>query len=194
MPKISWAGADEDERLTAGDIDQAEDGYPEYMGDLPPGGVYRFGWHFAKYAEFGTGTQGLKIRLVLDGSWKPDHEQYNGCPLWDQIVMTKAAAGFAKAFAQALGVTSADLVSRVVVDEDGRVTKIGPKVIDGSIRLYVAVRHDTYEGTTRLKKAGGGYQIVDGRGLNAEASAKATTKASKTKSKGKKQTEEDPPF
>jgi hypothetical protein len=199
MPKINWAAADEDEELTAEDIENAEDGFETYAGDIPTGGVYRFRWRRGKYTEFGTGNQGLNVLLVMDGSWKKDHAKYNGCPLWDRIVMTKSAAGFVKAFAAALGVSANDLLTKVIVDEDGVVTKIGRKVISEDIILYVAVKRGTWNDEPRLEKAGTGYQVVEIADSDEEPAddAKPSKKPATAKAgKGKKSKADDdePPF
>lgn len=192
MPKISWAAADEDDLLTAEDIDEAEEGFKPYAGEIPTGGVYRFKWRRAKYKEFGSGNQGLEVLLLLDGSWKPTHRKFDGCPLWDRVVMTKGAAGFVKAFAAALGVSSSDMTSRVVVDEDGIVTKIGKRTIDEDIELYVAVKRGSYNDEPRLEIAGTGYVVLetdddepddDGDDEAAPPPKKSTAKAAATKGK-----------
>lgn len=202
MPKVSWDGNDEDARITADDIDSAEEGYAAYAGEVPPGGVYRFKVKRAKYTEFGTGSQGLNVILELDGSWKEAHRKFDGCTVWDRIVMTKAAASFVKAFAAGIGVSSADLVSRVITDEDGYVTKIGKKTLADTV-VYVAMKRGRYNDEPRLEKAGTGYQVIEGEVTESsteEAPAKpANAKASVgTKVKGKKNKakadEDEPPF
>lgn len=204
MPKVSWDGMDEDTRITADDIDSAEEGYTAYAGEVPPGGVYRFRVKRAKYTEFNTGSLGLNVILELDGSWKEAHRKYDGCTVWDRIVMTKAAASFVKAFAAGIGVSSTDLVSRVITDEDGYVTKIGKKTLADAI-VYVAMKRGRYNDEPRLEKAGTGYQVVEGEVVESsteETPAKpANLKASlgtSTKGKGKKSKakadEDEPPF
>jgi hypothetical protein len=161
MPKINWAASDEDGALTAEDIDNAEDGFAQYAGDIPPGGVYRFKVRRIRFKQASTGTQGLNNLLVLDGSWKPAHAKFDGCPMWDTVWITKGSAAFVKAFAAALGVSSRDILTKVIADEDGYVTKIGTKAIKEGMQLYVAVRKETYEDSPRLAIAGTGYQVVD---------------------------------
>lgn len=199
MPKIAWEAADENEVLTADDIDNAEDGYPEYAGDIPPGGVYRFRIKWAKYTEFNSGNQGFLVLMELDGSWKPSHAKYDGCPLWDRVTMTKSAANFAKAFAAGIGVTSSDLVSRAIVDGEGRVTKIGKVEIEGKDKLvYVAVKRGEYNDTPRLETAGTGYQVVEASQAEAPAEDAAPGKPGKKDKAGKgkktKAADEEPPF
>lgn len=202
MPKISWAASDEDDVVTAEDIDSAEEGFATYTGDIPPGGVYRFKLKRSKYTQFGTGNQGFNNLLILDGSWKPAHAKYDGCPLWDKVTMTKAAAAFAKAFAAALGVSAADLIARTVVDEDGVVTKIGKKTIDEKVVLYVAVKRGMYNEEPRLETAGTAYQVVEGavekveddeEAPPAKKSAKAAAGKPGKKNKNKSD-DEEPPF
>jgi len=206
MPsKITWKAADEDEVLTAEDIDSAEEGYQAYAGEIAAGGVYRFKWRRGKYEEFSTGNQGLNLLLTLDGSWKPEHSKYDGCPLWDRVVMTKKAAAFAKAFAAALGVSATDLTTKVFTDKDGYVTKIGNKVINEDVRLYIAVKKGYYDDNPRLEIAGTGYQAMAAESSNgvsedpwAEGSAKPgkgkAGKADKGKKGSKKGATDEPPF
>lgn len=204
MPKVNWAGDGDENALTAEDIDGAEDGWQAYTGEIPPGGVYRFKIGRIKYTKADTGTKGLNVREVLDGSWKSAHAKYNGCQLWDTVWMTKGSAAFVKAFAQAIGVSAADIISKVVTDEDGYVTKIGRKTIEADkIVVYVAVKRGSYNDEPRLEKAGTGYQVVetdhDEDGLTDEDAveeakpAKKTAKAGKGKGKAKND-DDEPPF
>lgn len=205
MPRVNWTGDDDEDALTAADIEGAEDGFQAYAGDLPPGGVYRFRIGHMRYTKANSTTsKGLNVRLSLDGSWKPNHQKFDGCPLWDTVWITKGAAAFVKAFCQAVGVSAADILNKVVVDEDGYVTKIGAKVIKpDEILAYVAVKRGEYNDNPRLEKAGTGYQIVeaDGDG-DAETSAPAAKKASPGKAKGKAgkgknkggEDDDEPPF
>jgi hypothetical protein len=201
VPKINWGGADEDELITVEDIETAEEGYAQYVGDMPPGGVYRFMWRRAKYQEFSSGNQGLNVLLLLDGSWKPGHKKYDGCPLWDRVVMTKASSAFVKAFTRALGVSAEDLLKRCIVDEDNIVTKIGKKTINEDIRLYVAVRVGEYNDTPRLEISGTGYQVVEAEEADEEPAEEAkpaakgkATKAAKGKAGKSKADDDEPPF
>lgn len=176
MPKINWAGDDPDEALTADDIENAEDGYQAYTGPIPPGGVYRFKTRRMKFAKANTGTKGINVLMVLDGSWKSSHAKFDGCPLWDTVWMTRGSAPFVKAFARAIGVSAADIVGAVVTDDDGYITKIGRKNIREGQVLYVAVREGEYNDQPRLEKAGTGFQVVEDSDDDAaeEAPAKAT--------------------
>ena len=179
MPKISWAATD-DGALTADDIDQAEDGFTPYAGDLPPGGVYRFKLRRMKFKEAGTGTQGINALFELDGGWKKAHAQFDGCPMWDTVWMTKGSAAFAKAFGAALGVTAADLVSRVVTDEDGFITRIGKKTIKEGMVFYILIKRGTYNDEPRLERSGTGYQVVESSNPEPDDDADETPAPKKT--------------
>lgn len=200
MPKITWEAPPDDEAITADDIDNApEDEYQEYAGDLPPGGVYRFKLRRMKPKTSSTNKQGINLGLNLDGSWKPQHAKYDGCPMWDTIWMTKASAGFAKAFAAALGVTGAALVTGVVTDNDGVITKIGNKKITEGMTFVIAVRRGDYNGEPRIERAGSGYQVVDSAASPAvadEPEDKPAKGKAATGKKGKKSKADDdePPF
>lgn len=210
MPKIDWAGDDE-EVLTVEDIEGAEEGYQAYTGEIPPGGVYRFILRRIKFKKASTGTKGLSLRLNLDGDWKSAHRKYDGCPLWDDVWMTKGSAAFVKAFATAIGVSAADILTKVVTDDDGYVTKIGRKsFVDKEYPVYIAVKRGEYNDEPRLEKAGTGFQVVEADEEEAEpdeeeveetrpakkAAKAAPAKAAKAgKGKGKSKNEDDePPF
>lgn len=205
MPKLNWDGEGED-ALTAEDIEGAEEGFQAYTGEMPPGGVYRFIIRRIKFKKSSKGTKGLSLRCNLDGSWKPAHRKFDGCPLWDDIWMTKGSASFVKAFAQAIGVSAEDMISKVVVDEDGYVTKIGRKSFDGKeYPVYIAVKRGEYNDETRLEKAGTGFQVVEAEEEDdteaEEAPARPAKKAAKAAPAkaakgGKKSRNEDdePPF
>jgi hypothetical protein len=216
MPKVKWGGA---EVATASDIDNAEMGFTPYAGDIPPNGVYRFRIERAKQEIFGSGNHGLKVLLTLDGSWKPAHAKYDGCPVWTNVVNTKAAAAFVRAFCEAIGVTSAHFLNATVVDTDKVVTSIGPvKVAGQGLIVYANCKRGKYEedgpwrlegvGTTFIKAPAGadeesapdGPQDGDVEDAPAEGKKKKGKKGGKDKA-GKKGAEsaaaaedKDPPF
>lgn len=148
MPKATWGTGGE--ALTAADIDGAEqrEGFAPYAGPMPPAGLYRFVLKFAKKGESGSGNPKLQILLELDGSWKPNHAKFDKAPLWDNMPVMKSTAWRVQAFCEAIGATAKDFANGMVVDEDGKVTKIG-RVGDPS-GLYVYVN-------AKVRPAGGGY-------------------------------------
>lgn len=159
MPKAKW-GSGED-ALTTDDLEGAEyQQYERYTGEVPPSGVYRVLLRRLRKVEFNSGSQGLKVFLVVDGSWKQEHKRYDGAPIWDQKVFTKPSAPFVRNFADALGVSYKDLLNNMVIDEDGYVVKIGRQAIaDQDLILFVDTRREMYEGNPSLKVRGTGYLI-----------------------------------
>lgn len=206
MPKVDWAD-DVADAITAEDIDSAEDGYQQYAGDVPPGGVYRFRIGRIKYREASTGTKGFSVRMSLDGSWKPAHRKFDGCPLWDNVWMTRGSAPFVKAFAAAIGVSSIDITNKVVMDEEEVITKIGRKLIkEDEILVYVSCKRGEWpedSGNWRLEKSGTGFQVIEADDADAdeadedeaEAEVKPAKKAAKAApakaTKGKRRNDDD---
>lgn len=159
MPKATWGTGDE--ALTAADIDGAEsrEGFAPYAGPLPPAGVYRFILKFAKKGESGSGNPKLQILLELDGSWKEQHAKFDKCPLWDNMPVMKSTAWRVAAFNEAIGATSADFAKGMVVDEDGKVTKIGKVGDPSGLYVYVSVKQRAASGgyDASLQLNGAGY-------------------------------------
>jgi len=207
MPKLKWKASDPENALTAADIDAAPDGFQPYTGGIPSGGLYCFYIKRGKHMKFGTGNEGISLLLELDGSWKPKHAEYDGCPMWDRVVMTRSASGFAKAFKTAIGVSSSDLISRIIVDEDGLITKIGDVSFPGKLRVLVNVRRGEWNDESRLEKAGSGYfpyedaaEEAPAKGAKKAAAAAKPAKTGKAKAgsggrgKPKADQDDDPPF
>ena len=156
MPKVKWGG-DIDQNA----IDEAESRGAEYTGPIPPSGIYRFKLRWAKQDESGSGNPKLTSLLLLDGSWKPEHKKFDGCPLWDHMPVMGKTAFRVRAFCDALNVTSKDFMNKTVVDDDGMVQKIGSLTIADQDRLVlVKVKFDKDEeyGERIILAKGGGYQ------------------------------------
>lgn len=143
MPKATWSNAD----LSADDINTAESNAGTYDGPLPPRGVYRFKVSHMKQAVSSNDNDMVVVTAFLDGSWKPEHKKFNGCPLWERITLAKSTAWKPKELCEALGVSPADLLNKTVVDSDGFIQKIGNKVIaDKGVLVYASVRIEKSEG------------------------------------------------
>lgn len=154
MPKVTWGGD-----LTEDDIESAElSNFQPYAGPLPPGGVYRWTLRRAKRGESGTGNPKLETIWLLDGSWKPDHKKYDGCPLWDHMAVVKSMNWRVKAYCAAIGVTSTDFMKRMVVDEENIVQKIGRVKFapdDNTVEAYINVkRENDQDGNPRIVLVG----------------------------------------
>jgi hypothetical protein len=163
LPKATWGTGND--ALTAGDIDNAERSqqYAPYDGPIPPSGLYRFVIKFIKKGESQSGNPKAQILLELDGSWKPKHKQYDGCPLWDNMPVMKSTGWRVAAFCDAIGATSKDFLSGMIVDEDKKVTKIGKVGDPTGLLVYVNAKHeqaaDGYGEQLRLN--GAGYVPLD---------------------------------
>lgn len=154
MPKVKWGGD-----LTPDAINSAErrEG-GEYNGKIPPKGIYRFKLRFSKKDKSKEGNPKLVSLLVLDGSWKPEHKQYDGCPLWEHMPVTGKTAFRVRAYCDALNIPSEDFMGKMVVDDEGNVQKIGKlKIADQDLLVYVSVKPRNSEDYGPQLDFAGGY-------------------------------------
>lgn len=157
MPKLKWGGP----TASVDDINNVEDkGYKPYMGSMPPAGVYRFRVISLKQGESGSGNSKLVVFLKLDGSWKKEHKKFDGAPVFDHLPMT--VAGRVRSLVDGLGVTAQDLLNRSIVDDQGKIVRIGNKKIDDSLTVYVDCQIDSSgDNGPQLKPRFSGYLAVD---------------------------------
>lgn len=194
MPKAKWSNTD----LTANDVESAEAREGTYAGPLPPKGVYRFKLRYIKQEKSKAGNDMLLVFGTIDPTWKPEHKQYKGCPLFDRIVLTKDWASKLKAACAAFGVTANDFFNKSVVDDDDFITKIGVKAIKEDMPYYVNVKIERSEDyDPKLTTNGDGYLAApDEADGDADSDADAAPAAGKAKKKGGKKAasaaEEDP--
>lgn len=203
MPKVKWG-----EGITADAIDDAPDtGGSTYEGDLPPAGVYVFDAQSMVKKDAESGNPMLAIRWVVNGKASPgSKKEYDGAPWWDNLVVTKQTMWKVKQFCKALGITSADFMG-MVVDEEGKVQKMGKLVFDKGIQLKANVkRSPNREGDLRLEF--GSYlpkadaASDDAKPAKAAKSKKGNTapepepepEPAKSGKKGKKAKDDKPPF
>jgi len=162
MPKAKWGTGDE--ALTAADIDSAKSSdFTPYAGPIPRSGLYRFVVKSMKQGESDAGNPKLTTILELDGTWKPDHKRYEGCPLFDHMPVIKSAAWRVKAFCEAFGITSKEFYGGILTDEDGKVTKLGSAGEPAGLEVYVNVKHVAAKGewAEKIQLNGAGYLPVD---------------------------------
>jgi hypothetical protein len=159
MPKATWG------EFSSNDIDNAEqrEGFAPYAGPLPRAGIYRFTAKFMKKGVSGTGNPKLQILWELDGTWKPEHKKYDACPLWDNMPVMPSTAWRVRAFCDALGLSSKEFQTRIIVDEEGKVTKLGSLGDPAGLQVYVNVsRRPASEGYDEsLQLNGSGYLPID---------------------------------
>jgi hypothetical protein len=158
MPKVKWGGD-----LTLEDIEGAEVRESQaYTGPVPPSGVYRFLHQSSKKENSEAGNPKLRTIWKLDGSWKPEHKKYHGAPLFIHMPVTKSAAWRVKQFCDAIGVSYADFLTKMVVDDQNYVNKIGRVEIDDELTVFINVRKGPdNNGNDRIEPLGGGYLPVD---------------------------------
>lgn len=138
MPKAKWANTD----LTVDDIEEVEpDQFKRYTGPSLVGNgpaVYKVKLGRLKKAESKAGNDKIQFMAFVDGSWRSEVRKYDGAPIFDDIPLTKGAARRVRSFCDALGITARDLLQKTVTNDDGVITKIGNKVIDGKA-IYIIV-------------------------------------------------------
>lgn len=148
MPKMTWGS-----EIDADAIENAET-REQYAGEIPPSGVYRFKIRFMQKTVSSNKNPMLKVLLILDGSWKPEHKQYDGCPVWEQIPVIPSTAFRVRELCDALNVTAKEFMDKTVGDDEGFVQKIGKLRIADEDRLvmYKAKRDDDPEYGLRLAR------------------------------------------
>lgn len=162
MPKAKWGSGDQ--ALTAADIDGAENrGFSPYAGEYPRSGLYRFTIKRMKQGTSSAGNPKLQIISELDGTWKPEHKKYDGCPLFDNMPVMKSTAFRVKAFCEAVGMTSKEFYAGIIVDENGVVTKLGSLGDPAGLLVYINAQYvapaDGY--AEKLQLNGTGYLPVE---------------------------------
>lgn len=163
MPKATWGSGDQ--ALTAADIDNVDtsNNFKPYTGSIPGSGVYRFVLRRIKKGISSTNNPKALIILALDGTWRKEHAAFEACPLFDHMPVMKSTAFRVRAFCDAMGISSSDFMNRMIVDDDGRVTKIGKLELTGEELVYVNVVREkgNEEHGPRLTLNGTGYLAVD---------------------------------
>jgi hypothetical protein len=178
MPKAKWGAGDN--MLTADDINNAE--VPEtrtrYSGPLPPSGTYRFTIQSLKQGVSDAGNDKVTAFVTLDGTWKSNHKQFDGAPVWQHLALTQANAPQVRNFLDSIGATPADLLNGSIVDENGYITKLGKVGDPVGIQVYGTVQHSKVTAQypdKRLEIAYAGWLMVDDEGDSADAAGPAGT-------------------
>jgi hypothetical protein len=182
MPKATWGSGDE--ALSAADIDGAErqETRKRYSGELPRSGTYRFVIQSIKKAESSKGNPKATITATLDGSWRKNHAEFDGCPIWDHLPIMKSTAERVANFLDAIGATSTDLMKNAIIDENGYITKLGSVGDPAGLMVFINVKYvparDGYQ--PKLETDYNAYSAVDDPEETGEGGTGATG--------------EDPPF
>lgn len=140
MPKVAWGlGADEIEQVQS-------TGFTPYEGPLVPRGVYTFAIK-AKIAKSKNDNPMIKVLLILDGEASSEKDetkkQYDGAPIWDNVVVMDKTAWKVKQFCEGLGVSSSDFANRTIKNDDDEIVKIGNvKLENARVKVMTNVGKD----------------------------------------------------
>lgn len=148
MPKVKW-GSD----IDADAIESAENNQG-YTGPLPPSGVYQFKIKFMQKTLSSKNNPMVKVLLLLNGEYKPEHKKFDGCPVWEQIPVMASTAFRVRELCDALNISAADFMNKTLVDEDGNIQKIGAlKIADQDLLvMYKAQQEHSEEYGERLSR------------------------------------------
>lgn len=159
MGKIKWGGGISQSAIDDVDTDQQ---FTPYDGPTPPAGVYRFRIKVLKTSESSNGNPQLVIGMELvPRSDIPEQRRYNGYFLMDWITVLDSVAWRLRPFLDAVGVTSKEFINGTVTDEDKNVTKIGKKVVKGTIVAVSIKNGQDQKGNARME-VGQYIPVVDG--------------------------------
>lgn len=144
MPKI---------RLSATDFDPdaaPATGFSNYDGPVPPAGLYRTRaklWRLKKAAS--GNTMIVVIFEIADETG--EKAQYNGYPIWHNLVLTVKSSPFVNAALVAVGVDPHDLAEGTVTkaDKTTDIVSIGGVKVQGA-PVLVTTKRETYEGEVKL--------------------------------------------
>lgn len=132
------------------------DDYEPYDGELPKTGTLLSGYVKKMWWTFSSNDNAMiKVLWIADGNTGKTAE-FNGLPVWDQIVFTPKAAFRYGPFLQVLGITLRDVFKKMdVADEDDNqgapINKIA-KLIPGEDAVCgVITKKEKYEGDWRVK-------------------------------------------
>lgn len=149
MPKLKLSKNDFDVKEL--DVEWSEDDFEDYDGEQPPTGtvlrgvIKKIWWTYTQADE----TPMLKVLWTAKGN-KGDLAEYNGLPIWDNIVFSPKAAFRYGPFLQAVGITLNDVYSKTfVADEDDNVgapvEKIG-SLVPGDADVTVVTKRRKWQG------------------------------------------------
>lgn len=151
MGKVKWGGGISQNALD--EVDTSKQFSP-YDGPVPPAGVYRFIVKVLKETTSSNNNPQLQIGLELvPRSDIPEQRRYKGYFMMDFIPVMDSVAWRLRPFLDAIGVTSREFVNGTVNDEDKNITKIGKKVVKGTV-IAVSIRNgQDQRGNARMEVA-----------------------------------------
>lgn len=152
MPRVNWRI----DRDTIDDFDR-DSQFTPYRGPQPPGGaVYQ--WRVTENVKSVAGTRDkfpqLRVGLELVPRKGMDESKYKGYYITAFLPISEKTAFRYVPFLDAIGVSSSDFIDRTVVDEDGKVTKIGRWRNDGKTLILGQLRDKADQNGNPSKEIG----------------------------------------
>lgn len=149
MGKVKWGGGISQDAID--EVDTSKQFTP-YDGPVPPAGVYRMKVKILRTSESSNGNPQLVIGLELvPRSDIPEQRRYKGFFLMDWITVLDSTAWRLRPFLDAVGVTSKEFLNGTVQDEEKNVTKIGKKVVVGSLVAVSIKNGQDQKGNARME-------------------------------------------
>lgn len=132
----------------------------EYDGPVPkarmelPGRIKNMWWTTSS-----NGNRQFKVIFEAETAKVRGLEQYDGCPIWDQVTFTPGAAFRYQPFLHLFGLTLRDVKGRMDLEEDE--SKLGRKILavgrwrpgSDEARCVVKTKTEVYEGERSVKIA-----------------------------------------
>lgn len=159
MVKVQWDDDDIDWKGLS-DEDYEDDDFEPYSGPEPPANTLLDGdikkiW----LVDSQAGNKMLKVLFEADGN-EGDNAQYDGCPVWDNVVFTSKEAKFRwQPFLDMIGITLLDIKKRTTIEDDEGdniglvVEKIGKVSFPCAARIRTGVeKKGEYKGSIRVAK------------------------------------------
>lgn len=143
MPKV---------RLNVGDFDPdaaPAAGFGNYDGPVPPAGLYRTRAKLWRLKKAESGNTMIVVIFEIDETG--EKKQFNGYPIWHNLVFTKKSSPFVNAALVAMGVNPKALAAGVVTkpDKTTDIVSIGGVKVQG-LACLVTTKRETYNGTVKL--------------------------------------------
>ena len=158
MGKVKWGGGISQDAID--EVDTSKQFTP-YDGPTPPNGVYRFVVKVLRKASSNAGNPQLQIGLELvPRSDRPDQKPFKGYFMMDFIPVMDSTAWRLRPFLDAIGVTSKEFVNGTMTDEDDNITKIGKKVVKGTL-VAVSIKDGQDQKGNSRKEVGQYIPVVD---------------------------------
>ncbi len=124
MPKLKVG----DDELPIDELEEAEEGgersFEPYDGEQPPVGtklngyVKKVWWTYTAEKPDGTGGDPMLKVLVIADENDGEEEEFNGCPIWENLTLTAAVKFRWAPMLRCFGLTIRDVKNKTIVSKD----------------------------------------------------------------------------